>query len=168
MAADGQGLASHLSQTREVLQKLDAVLQAQPDPPAWSLEAELSQPRSTDHLRQPEFSQPLVTALQLCILSLLESWGVKPSAVVGHSSGEIAAAYAAGFLDRASAIKAAFYRGRAAVNRKAEEANVGMLAVGLGAEQAQPFLNKHAGAWIVCFNSPSSVTVSGHRDAECP
>jgi len=159
----GKDLLVTFPQTREVLQELDAVLQAQPDPPAWSLEAELSQPRSNDHLRQPEFSQPLVTALQICILSLLESWGVKPSAVVGHSSGEIAAAYAAGFLDRASAIKAAFYRGRAAVNRKAEaEANVGMLAVGLGAEQAQPFLNKHAGAWIACFNSPSSVTVSGH------
>lgn len=39
-----------------------------------------------------------------------------------------------------------------------------MMAVGLGAEQAQPFLNKHAGsAWIACFNSPGSVTVSGYR-----
>ncbi|QKX62342.1 uncharacterized protein TRUGW13939_09501 [Talaromyces rugulosus] len=161
----GKELLAKFPQTRDILTELDAVLQAQPDPPTWSLEVELSQPRSPEHLRLPEFSQPLVTALQLCILSLLESWGVKPSAVVGHSSGEIAAAYAAGFLDRASAIKAAFYRGHAAVRRQADtDSNVGMLAVGLGPEQTQPFLDKHSGAWIACYNSPSSVTISGYRN----
>lgn len=81
----GQGLISAFPESLRILQELDAVLQAQPDPPAWSLEAELSQPRSAEHLRQPEFSQPLVTALQICLLTLLESWGVKPAAVVGHS-----------------------------------------------------------------------------------
>ncbi|KAK4215364.1 hypothetical protein QBC37DRAFT_459225 [Rhypophila decipiens] len=162
----GAALLATFPETRQILRELDAVLQAQADPPAWTLEEELSQPRSAEHLRQPEFSQPLVTALQICLLSLLESWGVKATGVVGHSSGEIAAAYAAGFLDRASAIKAAFYRGRAAVNRKADaEADVGMLAVGLGAEKAQPFLDEYANgrAWIACYNSPGSVTVSGHR-----
>jgi acyl transferase domain-containing protein len=153
---------------RTILQELDQVLQAQPNPPSWTLEAELTQPRMADHLRQPEFSQPLVTALQICLFSLFESWGIKPTAVVGHSSGEIAAAYAAGWLDRAGAIKAAFYRGRAAVNRKEEaEPNTGMLAVGLGPESAAPFLEKYssdrANVWIACFNSPSSVTVSGHK-----
>lgn len=153
---------------RSVLQELDQILQAQPNPPSWTLEAELSQPRTADHLRQPEFSQPLVTALQICLFSLFESWGVKPTAVVGHSSGEIAAAYAAGWLDRAGAIKAAFYRGRAAVNRKDEaEPNTGMLAVGLGPGGAAPFLEKYTSegqkVWIACFNSPSSVTVSGHK-----
>ncbi|KAK3313628.1 hypothetical protein B0H66DRAFT_503226, partial [Apodospora peruviana] len=163
-------LATFPAVVHPVLRELDAVLQAQPDPPAWSLEEELSQPRSAEHLRQPEFSQPLVTALQLSLLAVLDTWGVRPDGVVGHSSGEIAAAYAAGLLDRASAIKAAFYRGRAAVNRKAaaeagENADVGMLAVGLGAEQAQPFLDKYGSGdvWIACFNSPGSVTVSGHR-----
>jgi acyl transferase domain-containing protein len=109
----------------------------------------------------------LVTALQLCLVAVLESWGITPSAVVGHSSGEIAAAYAAGLLDRASAIKAAFYRGRAAVHCKAQgltQENVGMLAVGLGAEAVTPFLDKFASnAWIACHNSPSSVTVSGGK-----
>lgn len=152
-----------------VLEELDAVLQGQPDPPRWSLLAELSQPRTAEHLRQPEFSQPLVTALQLCLLEVLRSWGVEASAVVGHSSGEIAAAYAAGLLDRAGAIKAAFYRGRAAVNCKAQgrvQDDVGMLAVGLGAQGVAPFLEKlPAGskAWVACYNSPSSVTVSGDK-----
>lgn len=153
---------------RSVLKELDEVLQAQPNPPAWTLLAELTEPRSIDHLRQPEFSQPLVTALQLCLFALFKSWGITPNAVVGHSSGEIAAAYAAGHLDLAGAIKAAFYRGRAAVNRKDEsESDVGMLAVGLGPEGVAPFMKKYfqtgRNIWIACFNSPSSVTVSGNK-----
>ncbi|EFQ95051.1 hypothetical protein PTT_07049 [Pyrenophora teres f. teres 0-1] len=153
---------------RSILQELDEVLQAQPNPPTWTLLAELCEPRSVDHLRQPEFSQPLVTALQLCLVSLFRSWGIKPNAVVGHSSGEIAAAYAAGYLDLAGAIKAAFYRGRAAVNRKDDsEADVGMLAVGLGPEGVAPFMSRYSSSgrniWIACFNSPSSVTISGNK-----
>ncbi|KAJ4379020.1 hypothetical protein N0V86_005897, partial [Didymella sp. IMI 355093] len=105
---------------RSILKELDEVLQAQPNPPAWTLLAELNEPRSVYHLRQPEFSQPLVTALQLCLFALFKSWGITPNAVVGHLSGEIAAAYAAGHLGLAGAIKAAFYRGRAAVNRNDE------------------------------------------------
>lgn len=161
----GKDLLTYFPWTRSILEELDAVLQAQPNPPAWSLVKELTESRTPEHLRQPEFSQPLVTALQLCIVAVLESWGVVPSSVVGHSSGEIAAAHAAGLLDRAGAIKAAFYRGRAAVNRKAEiESDVGMLAVGLGPDSAQPFIEKYPGAaWIACFNSPSSVTISGRK-----
>lgn len=146
---------------------MDEVLQSLRDPPSWSLVSELTEPRSSEHLRQPEFSQPLVTALQLCIIAVLETWGIKPCSVVGHSSGEIAAAYAAGLLDRPAAIISAFYRGRAAVNRKNEVDNdVGMLAVGLGAEATTEFLAKYVGeAWIACFNSPSSITVSGKTAA---
>ena len=125
------------------------------------------EPRTAEHLRQPEFSQPLVTALQLCILSILDEWGVKPQSVVGHSSGEIAAAHTAGLLSKADAIKSAFYRGRAAMNiKKGSEVTVGMLAVGLGAEAVAPYLkNYQDSAWIACFNSPSSLTVSGKLSA---
>lgn len=149
--------------TRSILEELDQVLQAQSNPPKWSLVTELTQPRNAEHLRRPEFAQPLVTALQLCIVAVLESWGLEPSSAVGHSSGEIAAAYMAGFLDRAGAIKAAFYRGRAAVNRKADvETDVGMLAVGLSAKEVSPFLETYRGSvWIACFNSPSALTISG-------
>ncbi|KAI1495101.1 putative polyketide synthase [Biscogniauxia mediterranea] len=163
----GKELLQFFPWTQDILEELDRVLQAQADPPSWSLIAELTEPRTAEHMRQPEFAQPLVTALQLCILAVLESWGVRASSVVGHSSGEIAAAYAAGLLDRAGAIKAAFYRGRAAINRKHDaEADVGMLAVGLGPDAVAPFVEKYAGsAWIACFNSPSSLTISGRKPA---
>lgn len=153
------------AQTTAVLRELDAVLQGLPEPPRWSLLAELTEARSPEHLRQPEFSQPLVTALQLCLLDILAGWGVRPVSVVGHSSGEIAAAYAAGLLDRAGAIKASFYRGRAAIRKQAEaRKDVGMLAVGLGPDALMPYLERHAGSvWVACYNSPSSLTVSGVR-----
>ncbi|KAM0133546.1 hypothetical protein ACHAO1_006203 [Botrytis cinerea] len=163
----GKDLLQFFPWTRNILNNLDDALQSLPQPPNWLLIHELTKVRSAEHFRQPEFSQPLVTALQLCIIDVLRKWGIKPQSVVGHSSGEIAAAYAAGFLDQATAIKVAYYRGRAAVNRKNEvESDVGMLAVGLGTEALFPFLEKYAGrAWIACFNSPSSLTVSGKREA---
>ncbi|CAD6449305.1 eb0964f1-27a5-46b6-9504-99d5323d2a22 [Sclerotinia trifoliorum] len=163
----GKDLLQFFPWTRAILKNLDDALQSLPDPPTWSLVNELTEVRSTEHLRRPEFSQPLVTALQLCIIEVLQKWGVKPQSVVGHSSGEIAAAYAAGFLDQATAIKVAYYRGLAALNRKNEvESDVGMLAVGLGTEALLPYLDKYVGqAWIACFNSPSSLTVSGKRGA---
>ncbi|KAJ0417858.1 polyketide synthase 2 [Aspergillus carlsbadensis] len=165
----GKQLLETFPWTREILEELDRVLQAQPDPPMWSLLSELTDPRTPEHMRQPEISQPLVTALQLCLLAVLESWGVRATCVVGHSSGECAAAYVAGLLDRAGALKAAFYRGRAVANcvgTKKVDAYLGMLAVGLGPENAASFLQDHVGdASIACFNSPSSVTISGKKAA---
>jgi acyl transferase domain-containing protein len=113
----------------------------------------------------PEFSQPLATALQLAILAILESWGVSPMAVVGHSSGEIAAACAAGLLTAEEAIKIAFFRGQACVSDQARPA-LGMLAVGLGPDQVQAYIgDMKTSVQVGCFNSPSSVTLSGDRQA---
>ncbi|KAI5918543.1 hypothetical protein F4810DRAFT_691444 [Camillea tinctor] len=148
--------------TRKILQELDNVLLNLNHPPSWTLINELTEPRAPEYLRQPEFSQTLTTALQLCIVDILGKWGIQPKRAVGHSSGEIAAAYAAGFLDRASAITAAYYRGKAASRQTEVAGDVGMLAVGLSANTMSEFIQPHISqAWIACFNSPNSVTVSG-------
>jgi acyl transferase domain-containing protein len=125
---------------------------------------ELVEPRDQERLRLPEFSQPLVTALQLAILGILESWGVQPKSVVGHSSGEIAAACAAGYLTPEEAIKVAYYRGQAASSFQDEsKPAVGMLAVGLGSNQVQEYIQRSNDLIQVgCFNSPNSVTLSGN------
>ncbi|KAJ8131370.1 hypothetical protein O1611_g2254 [Lasiodiplodia mahajangana] len=164
----GQALVQYFPLARAVLEELDNVLQSLPNPPRWSIVSEITESRTTEHLQQPEFSQPLVTALQLAILAVLESWGIKATRVVGHSSGEIAAAYAAGFLSRANAIKAAFYRGLAAVKHRdnSTKSEVGMLAVGLSVESATGFLDRFVGSvWIACYNSPRSLTISGKKEA---
>ncbi len=124
---------------------------------------ELTEVRTAEHLRLPEFSQPLVTALQLVIISILEGWGVSPQNVVGHSSGEIAAACAAGLLTQEEAIKVAYLRGQASKNCENKEKDpVGMMAVGLGAEKVQKYISQSKGlVQIGCYNSPNSVTLSG-------
>lgn len=158
----GKSLVENFPMASLLLKHLDNVLQSIPNPPSWSLLKELVEPRSPELLRSPEFSQPLVTALQLVIMAVLKDWGVTPEAVVGHSSGELAAACAAGYLSKEDALKAAFYRGQAAKNCKVDSGPVGMLAVGLGADQVNKYIHDTMDAvQIACFNSPSSVTLSG-------
>ena len=158
----GKSLVENFPTASLLLKHLDDVLQSTPNPPSWSLLKELVEPRSPELLRSPEFSQPLVTALQLVLMAILEDWGVTPQAVVGHSSGELAAACAAGYLSKEDALKSAFYRGQAAKHCKADPTPVGMLAVGLGPEQVMKYVQDSADTvQIACFNSPSSVTLSG-------
>lgn len=79
---------------------------------------------------------------------------------MGHSSGELAAAYAAGALNARDAIVAAFYRGQ--VCKTAKKIG-GMAAVGLNKEDASLYLA--SGVRVACENSNSSVTLSGDLDA---
>ncbi|KAK1964571.1 PKSKA1 [Colletotrichum sublineola] len=145
-----------------VIRGLDDVLQTLPEPPQWSLLAELTEDRSAKALSQPEFSQPLVTALQLALLAVLDDWGIRPKAVVGHSSGEIAAAAAAGLISPATAIKTAYFRGQAAKKVGPSPEPVGMLAVGIGADVVGQYFQPDDGkVQIACYNSPSSLTISG-------
>ena len=158
----GKSLVENFPTASLLLKHLDDVLQNTPSPPSWSLLKELVEPRNPELLRSPEFSQPLVTALQLVLMAILEDWGVTPHTVVGHSSGELAAACAAGYLSKEDALKAAFYRGQAAKLCKANLAPVGMMAVGLGPEQVMPYMQGSTDTiQIACFNSPNSVTLSG-------
>ncbi|GME26823.1 polyketide synthase [Neofusicoccum parvum] len=114
---------------------------------------------------QPEISQPATTALQAALVVLLRSWGVEPCAVVGHSSGEIAAAFAAGILSLESATRAAYYRGQftAALRTEQPDLRGGMIAIMAGADEISPLLSAvKAGTVVVaCENSPKSITASG-------
>ncbi|KAI8632855.1 PKSKA1 [Xylariaceae sp. FL1651] len=156
----GLDLTNTLPQTRDFIHGLDQVLQSLPDPPQWTLLNELTQSRTAEILRLPEFSQPLVTALQLALLAVLEEWGIQPTCVVGHSSGEIAAASAAGIITPEEAIKIAYYRGMAGKRASAPEP-LGMLAVGIGADKVNEYIDAKCNLQVACYNSPSSLTISG-------
>ena len=122
---------------------------------------ELIEPRKPEQFRLPEFSQPLITAIQLLILHIFNKWGIRPQSVLGHSSGEIAAATSAGFLTPKEAIKIAYYRGKAATLRRHEPVDAtGMLAVGLGLEQLESYTFR-SDVQVACINSASSITLSG-------
>lgn len=117
------------------------------------------------NLDDPMYSQPACTALQIALVDLLSSWGVVPSAVLGHSSGEIAAAYCAGGLSREWAWKVAYYRGlaTASIRSNGSEATT-MMSVGLSAEDVQPYLDQFTDQVSVgCINSPRNVTLSGSQ-----
>ena len=94
------------------------------------------------------------------LVNILKSWGVQPAAVIGHSSGEIAAAYASGAITAAEAITVAYYRGRGTTDVHKPG---GMAAVGLGRDEVTSFLQD--GVVIACDNSPQSVTLSGDESA---
>jgi myxalamid-type polyketide synthase MxaE and MxaD len=64
----------------------------------WSLLEELNKSETESIISRPDISQPACAALQISLVKVWESYGVKPTVVVGHSSGEIAAAYCAGIL----------------------------------------------------------------------
>jgi acyl transferase domain-containing protein len=107
-----------------------------------------------------ELAQPLCTALQIGLCNVLADKGIVPDSVIGHSSGEMAAAYAAGALSASAAIIIALYRGRLA----ATQANLGAMAtVSLNKDQVREYLQP--GVVIACFNSPGNVTLSGDKDA---
>lgn len=62
---------------------------------------ELIKDSESSTINRPLHSQTATTAVQLALVNLVRAWGIFPTAVVGHSSGEIAAAYAAGALSMA-------------------------------------------------------------------
>ena len=116
---------------------LDRALEDLADGPNWTLEDVLLEDALTSRVDEAEFSQPLCTAIQVAVVQLLTTWGIKPCVTVGHSSGEIGAAYAAGLISATEAIVAAYYRGKVVADVKTDGA---MLAVGLGAEAVAPYL----------------------------
>ncbi|PVH93503.1 polyketide synthase PksD [Periconia macrospinosa] len=122
---------------------------------------------NAENIIKPEYSQPLCTAIQLGLVELLKSFGVSPTAVVGHSSGEIAAAYAAGALSLESCAKVAYHRGSLA-GKLVQYNSItpsAMISVNLSEKEAQDYLRSNAATtqnlYVACINSPGNVTMSG-------
>ncbi|GBF65175.1 highly reducing polyketide synthase [Trichophyton mentagrophytes] len=152
----GKDLLDSFPSARKDIQTLDKVLQDLPDGPNWSIEEELVKTGDDSRVNEAEFSQPLCTALQIALVNVLYGWGIRPSSVVGHSSGEITAAYAASAITSELAIIIAYYRGKITKELATKGA---MAAVGLGRDRVTPYLED--GVVIACENSPLSVTLSG-------
>ena len=141
------------------IEAMDAVLRSLKHAPEWTIAEELQKSAQTSRINKAEFAQPLCTAIQIGLVNAVKRYGIHPSAVVGHSSGEIAAAYAAGSLSMPEAIICAYYRGYVSTQQKLQG---GMAAVGLGAGDVTPFLKP--GVVVACENSPTSTTISGDAD----
>ncbi|KAK4207461.1 hypothetical protein QBC37DRAFT_455500 [Rhypophila decipiens] len=177
-----------------VIDKLEARLARlvpEKDRPSWSLKRELVRHLGSNNDRndtsdggkilgvgKAALSQPLCTALQILQVDLLRSAlpgddDVEMAAAVGHSSGEIAAAYCAGVISAEDAICVAYYRGLGVSRRSSEEKTKGaMLAVGTAFQDAISLCNEPEflegttpRLEVAAVNSPKSVTLSGDADA---
>ncbi|KAK2057592.1 hypothetical protein LY76DRAFT_97387 [Colletotrichum caudatum] len=138
----------------------------------WSLFDELMRDEESTRVSRIDLTQPITVALQICLVDLLESWGIVPEAVCSHSSGEIAAAYAAGALTFVEALGVVYFRGKLALEHldAPSPASSGMIAAGIGPDQARAYIGDAgvtaAGRVVVaCVNSPESVTLSGDMPA---
>ncbi|KAL4956614.1 hypothetical protein BDW69DRAFT_202871 [Aspergillus filifer] len=152
--------ARSIYRSRNILMELGA---------QWDLVEELLRDESTSRINLSDIAQPATTAIQIALVEMLRDMGVRPAAVLGHSSGEVAAAYAAGALGHREALIIAYYKGFVAAWCKELVPSKGaMLAVGLGEEEATKFIQQKQGPGqciVACINSPSNVTISGDEDA---
>lgn len=110
---------------------------------------------------KPEYSQPILAAVQIALLNFLAVLGVVPDVVIGFSSGEMAAAYASRAITAKEAIIAAYYRGQV-VKRLDTSSHGGMAVVGLGHDQVLPFLKP--GVMVGCDPGPKTVALSGDKE----
>jgi acyl transferase domain-containing protein/NADPH:quinone reductase-like Zn-dependent oxidoreductase/SAM-dependent methyltransferase/acyl carrier protein len=146
---------------RKMVEECDVIFREFTD--EWSLIHELAADENSSRMGESRISQPCIFALQVALYELWGSYGVVPEAVVGHSAGEIAAAYVSGILTLKDAAKVCFHRGRL----QGLTAGTGkMLAVGLSLEEAERRMGGLTGkVSVAAVNSPNSITLSGDKEA---
>ncbi|KMU79331.1 phenolpthiocerol synthesis polyketide synthase ppsA [Coccidioides immitis RMSCC 3703] len=105
--------------------------------PHYSIKEELKKAGKQSRLSSAKFSQPLCTAIQIALVDTLKTAGIVPHAVVGHSSGEIAAAYATRALTAKEAITVAHHHGAVAVK---QERPGTMAAIEMGWREIENYL----------------------------
>lgn len=113
-------------------------------------------------ISEPLYAQPSNLALQVALTRAWRARGLEPHAIVGHSVGEVGAAWAAGVLELREAFRLTWHRCRL------QQPMVGtssMMAVGAPTNVIAPLLSDYPGLEIAAYNSPEALTLSGPRDA---
>jgi hybrid polyketide synthase / nonribosomal peptide synthetase ACE1 len=170
-AGMGRALLQEFEACRTIVRKLETSLAELPEPdrPSFSLLEELMTEQSSSRLKEAAISQPVCAAIQIVLVDLLHAGGVKFDAVVGHSSGEIVAAYAAGLISANDAIRIAYYRGYHSKLARGSHGEQGsMMAIGTSVEDAVElcsFPEFKDRIRLAAVNSPASITLSGDAEA---
>lgn len=131
----------------------------------FSIIEELLRDEDESRIPRTEFAQPANFLLQAALVAELEAAGVTPHSVVGHSVGEVTAAYVSGALNLHDALLVSYHRSRL---QATTAGTGGMLAVGLSAAAAAEWLDNDpdgAAISIAAINSPTSTTLAGSDEA---
>ncbi|OBH21166.1 type I polyketide synthase [Mycolicibacter sinensis] len=128
----------------------------------WSLIDELRRDEADSRVTSTAVAQSANFLVQIGLAAELAHYGVHPQAVVGHSVGEVSAAYVSGMLSLDDAVKVSYYRSCLAT----QAAGLGgMLAVGLSEAEVLEWITDRAEVCIAAVNSPSGVTLAGTQSA---
>lgn len=167
-----RGLIQGMPFVQGVINDLDKSLQTLPERyrPSWSLLEQLDCEPEVSKVGYASFSQPLCCAVQIVLVRLLAAAGIQFTAIVGHSSGEIACAFAAGLISASQAIRIAYLRGIVSTEYAASPSGQAgaMLAAGMSYDEAQELCQIDVFEDRICVaasNAEDSVTFSGDRDA---
>jgi acyl transferase domain-containing protein/acyl carrier protein len=158
--AMGRRLFSDEPVFREMILRCDEIFRSEAN---WSLLMEMIAPEEQSRMAETQVAQTANFAIQVALAALWKSWGVEPDGIVGHSVGEVSAAYLSGALTLAEAIRVSFHRSRL---QQTTAGSGAMMAVGLPGGEVAPLLESYGGRIsIAAVNSPSSATVSGDPEA---
>ncbi len=152
----GQHLLEQSAVFKQAIIEIDELFSAYAD---FSLVDELSGVNGNRYA-DTQIAQPALFALQVGITNMLRAQGIQATAVVGHSVGEVAAAWAAGILPLAEAVKVIFYR---SYHQGKTQGSGGMSAVALGVEDIMPLLDSFTPEQLCLagINSSRGTTCAG-------
>jgi acyl transferase domain-containing protein/acyl carrier protein len=128
----------------------------------WSVQARLLAPPEEAAFRNTELAQPLLFAVQVATVAALRALGIEASAHVGHSAGEVAAAWACGALTLPQAARVIAHRSR---HQQATHLVGRMAVLGLSAAAAAAAIGPIRGLEVAAINSAGSVTIAGTEAA---
>jgi acyl transferase domain-containing protein/acyl carrier protein/NADP-dependent 3-hydroxy acid dehydrogenase YdfG len=153
--AMGQQLYRDEPTFQAALDRVDALYQAGS---GRSILAEMLKPEAESRMTRNDVAQPANFLLQVGLVELLRERGPAPAAILGHSVGEVAAAWAAGCLSLEDAVTVSIHRSR--LQQRAAGAG-GMLAIGRGAADALGLIADEPSVVIAAYNAPDMVTLAG-------
>ncbi len=155
-AGMGQQLFEREPLVRQTIEAIDGLLAPLT---SWSLLTEMTQSVETSQIDRTDIAQPAIFALQVALVELWRSWGIFPTKVIGHSVGEVAAAYAASVYSLEDAVKIIYHRSRLQHTTAGQGR---MMAVGVSMTEAQQLISRYNGTvQIAADNSPRLVTLTG-------